>query len=91
MFLLGLLSLMDAILELPMSDVLDKVSIDQETKNVLLGSESYLRPLYQLMLAQESGDWRASGELARTLKLPESEVAESYWKAMQWAKEMSGQ
>jgi len=43
------------------------------------------------MLAQESGDWKASGELARSLKLPESEVAESYWKSMQWAKEMNGQ
>jgi c-di-GMP-related signal transduction protein len=91
LFLMGLLSLMDAILELPMSDMLEKVSLDQETKKVLLGGESYLRPLYQLMLAQESGDWKASGELARSLKLPESEVAESYWKSMQWAKEMNGQ
>ena len=88
---LKLLSLMDAILELPMSDMLEKVSLDQETKKVLLGGDSYLRPLYQLMLAQESGDWQASGELARSMKLPESEVAESYWNSMQWAKEMSGQ
>ena len=91
LFLLGLLSLMDAILDLPMSDVLEKVSLDQETKTVLKGGDSHLRPLYQLMLAQESGDWRSSGELARTLKLPESEVAEVYWKAMQWAREMTGQ
>ena len=91
MFLLGLLSLMDAILEVPMSDVLDKISLDQETKTVLLGGASYLRPLYQLMLAQESGDWRSSGELARSLKIAESEVAEVYWKAMQWAREMNGQ
>jgi len=91
LFLLGLLSLMDAILELPMSDVLDKVSLDQETKTVLAGGDSYLRPLYQLMLAQESGDWQSSGELARSMKLPESEVAEVYWSAMQWAREMTGQ
>ncbi len=82
---------MDAILEIPMSDVLDKVSIDQETKTVLLGGTSYLRPLYQLMLAQESGDWQGTAELSRSMKLPESEVAEKYWQAMQWAREMSGQ
>ncbi|MGH9546768.1 MAG: EAL and HDOD domain-containing protein [Terriglobales bacterium] len=89
LFLLGLLSLMDAILEIPMSEVLDKVPLDQETKTVLLGGPSPLRPLYQLMLAQESGDWLRTAELARSLNLGESEVAEIYWQAMQWARETS--
>jgi c-di-GMP-related signal transduction protein len=90
LFLLGLLSLMDSILELPMTDVLEKVPLDQETKAVLLGGTSYLRPLYQLMLAQESGDWQNTSELAKSLKLTESEVAEVYWQAMQWARQMNG-
>lgn len=90
LFLLGLLSLMDSILELPMTEVLEKVPLDQETKAVLLGGTSHLRPLYQLMLAQESGDWQGTAELSRSLKLPESEVSETYWQAMQWAREMSG-
>jgi c-di-GMP-related signal transduction protein len=67
LFLLGLLSLMDSILEIPMSEVLEKVPIDQETKAVLLRGNSHLRPLYQLMLAQESGDWQHSAELAKSL------------------------
>jgi len=90
LFLLGLLSLMDSILELPMTEVLEKVPLDQETKAVLLGGTSYLRPLYHLMLAQESGDWQSTAELAKSLKLTESEVAEIYWNAMQWAREMNG-
>jgi c-di-GMP-related signal transduction protein len=90
LFLLGLLSLMDSILELPMTDVLEKVPLDQETKAVLLDGTSYLRPLYQLMLAQESGDWQNTAELAKSLKLTESEVAEVYWQAMQWARPMNG-
>jgi len=91
LFLLGLLSLMDSILEIPMSEVLDKVPLDQETKAVLLGGASPLRPLYQLMLAQESGDWQRTSELGKSLGLSESEVAETYWRAMQWAREMSGE
>jgi EAL and modified HD-GYP domain-containing signal transduction protein len=81
---------MDSILDLPMTDVLEKVPLDQETKAVLLGEESYLRPLYQLMLAQESGDWQGSGVLSKSLKLTESEVAEVHWNAMQWARQMNG-
>jgi c-di-GMP-related signal transduction protein len=90
LFLLGLLSLMDSILELPMTDVLEKVPLDQETKNVLLGEESFLRPLYQLMIAQESGDWQNTAVMAKSLKLTESEVAEAHWNAMQWARQMNG-
>jgi len=49
-----------------------------------------LRPLYQLMLAQESGDWQRAAELAKSLNLREGDVAEIYWQAMQWARQVSG-
>jgi c-di-GMP-related signal transduction protein len=69
---------------------LESVPIDQETKEVLLGRGTRLRPIYQLMLAQESGDWQGVAKLAKSLSLRESEVAEIYWQAMQWARQMSG-
>ena len=90
LFLLGLLSMMDSILEIPLTEVLDNVPIDQETKAVLLGGRSRLRPLYQLMLAQESGDWKRAAELAKSLNIRESDVAELYWQGMQWARQVSG-
>jgi c-di-GMP-related signal transduction protein len=90
LFLMGLLSLMDAILEIPMSRVLENVPVDQESKAVLLGGTSRLLPFYQLMLAQESGEWYTTGELARQLHLSESQVAEKHWEAMQWARQVSG-
>ncbi len=90
LFLMGLLSLMDAILEIPMERILDTVPVDHETRGVLLGTQSHLRPLYQLMLAQESGEWQACAELARTLSLTESEVAENYWEAVRWGQQVSG-
>src|SRR5207247_522373 len=40
LFLMGLLSLMDAILEIPMTEVLDNVPLDQGTKAVLSGAAS---------------------------------------------------
>jgi c-di-GMP-related signal transduction protein len=89
LFLMGLLSLMDAILELPMPQVLDKLPIDQETKAVLLGGASRLRPFYQLMLAKESGEWKTASELTTQLHLSESDVAECYWQAMEWARQVS--
>lgn len=84
-FLLGLLSIMDAILEVAMDVLLEQLPVDRETKATLLGQKSSLRPLYQLMLAQESGEWSKSSELARELKVPDEEVAAAWWQALQWA------
>jgi c-di-GMP-related signal transduction protein len=76
-------------LEMPMSEVLEKVPLDHETKSVLLGQQSVLRPIYQLMLAHESGEWQAAGSLAAGLHLDHEEVAALYWQAQQWAREVS--
>ncbi len=90
LFFMGLMSLMDAILEMPMSEVLEKVPLDQPIKNVILGGPSHLRTIYRLMLAQESGEWPAAAELARLLHLGKNEVADAYWQALQWAREVGG-
>lgn len=89
LFLVGLLSLMDAILEVPMPQVLERVPLDQDTKAVLLGGNGRLRPMYQLMLAQEAGDWEAAQASATYLRMSESEVAELWWQAMKWARQVS--
>ncbi|HUO17815.1 MAG TPA: HDOD domain-containing protein [Verrucomicrobiae bacterium] len=90
LFLLGLLSLIDAMLEMPMAAVLEKIPLDHETKMVLLGRPSLLRPVYQLMLAHESGEWEAAKLLGEKLNLNSDEVAGFYWQAQQWAREVSG-
>ena len=89
LFLMGMLSLMDTILEIPMRQVLDNVPLDHASKSVLLGAASPLQPFFQLMLAQESGDWKATSALAIQLHLSEADIADAYWNAMQWARQVS--
>ena len=89
LFLLGLLSLIDAMLEMPMEDVLERIPLDHATKAVLLGQPSGLRPVFQLMLAQESGEWGASAALSQSLHLDCDDVAGFYWQAQQWARDVS--
>ena len=86
-FLMGLLSMMDAILEVSMDALLEQLPVDHETKAVLLGLESSLRPLYRLMLAQESGEWEEATALSKQLKLRDEEVASSWFQALHWAQE----
>jgi EAL and modified HD-GYP domain-containing signal transduction protein len=89
LFLVGLLSLMDAILELPMGLVLDGISVDTDVRSVLLGEPSKLSPIYNLMLAQEAGKWDEATALSAQLHLPDGFAADTQWNAMQWAGQMT--
>jgi EAL and modified HD-GYP domain-containing signal transduction protein len=89
LFLMGLLSVMDAILEVGMDVLLEQLPVDKDVKTALLGQASPLRPLYQLMLAQESGEWEHAGTLAQQLHLSSKEADANWWQAMQWAQEVS--
>jgi len=89
LFLVGLLSLMDAILGIPMALVLAGISLDRETTAVLLGQRSPHSPIYELMLAQENAQWEKVAQLSGRLRLRGSFVAECHWKAMQWARQMT--
>ena len=90
LFLMGLLSVMDAILEIDMVTLLTKLPVDHDIKAALLGQAGSLRPLYQLMLAQESGEWSKAGELTKQLKLTDDVVGNAWWQAMTWAQQVSG-
>lgn len=91
LFLMGLLSLIDVMLEIPMDSVLEKIPLDSSTKAVLLGQPSILRPVFQLMLAHESGEWGAAASLTEGLHLDSEDVAGCYWRAQQWAREISAE
>ncbi len=90
-FLLGLLSLIDAILGIPMAAVLERLPLDREIKATLLGMPSRLRPLYDLMLAQENADWPKCSEIADRFHIPEQEIADAYLQSVHWAREVTAQ
>jgi EAL and modified HD-GYP domain-containing signal transduction protein len=85
LFLVGLLSLMDAILDLPMGVLLEGINVDHDTKAVLLGQAGPLDPVYQLMIAHEAADWPKVAALCSKLSLPQDLAVESHWNAMRWA------
>jgi EAL and modified HD-GYP domain-containing signal transduction protein len=86
---MGMVSMMDAILEISMGEILEKIALDKETKTVLSGGGGRLKPVYDLMLAQEAGKWEAAKQAAEQLRIAESETGELWWQAMQWARQVS--
>ena len=85
-FLLGLLSLMDAILGLPMPEVLRRVSVERAIKQALLRESSPLLSVYELVLAHENANWVRCRSLAQQLNVEESVLAELYLESVRWAR-----
>ena len=84
-FQIGLLSLMDAILEIPMREVLEGLPLDAEARTVLLENDGPLSPLYQLIVAVEAGAWPKIAALSNRLKVSQNFIAQCQWDAMEWA------
>ena len=93
LFLMGMLSLMDAILEIPMGVVVEGLALDRAVKEQLLqakiGNESPLAPVYDLMLAREAGEWERVTALAKKLNLSLPFVNRAYTESVAWAREMT--
>lgn len=93
LFLMGMLSLMDAILEVPIGVVIEKLSLDPNTKAQLLGGKTHvetpLSPIYDLMIAREAGDWQKVTGLGKKLDLSLYFINSAYNEAMRWAHQMT--
>jgi len=85
LFQVGLLSLMDAILEIPMREVLEGLTLDEGVRAVLLEDEGPLSPVYELMLAVEAGVWAKVSAFSYQLGIDQDFIAQSQWNAMEWA------
>ena len=89
LFLLGMLSMMDAILEIPMSAILEGLSLDEDSTRLLLDHEGSLKSIFELILAVEAGAWPSVVEGCRAAGIEEDFAAECYSNAMAWAQSLT--
>lgn len=81
-FLVGLLSRMDALLGLPMAEVLERLPVNDDIKAALLEGTGPYAPMLTLADAYENGDWAQVDALAADMSLPVV-----YAEAVTWASE----
>jgi EAL and modified HD-GYP domain-containing signal transduction protein len=90
LFLMGLLSMMDAIVERPMAEILSELVISRDIKTALLQGRdrNRFRDIYELVLAYERGDWEEISRLAAAMRANEDRIAEAYLAAVKWSQEV---
>lgn len=85
LYLLGLLSLLDVLLEIPMERILTALPIDSSMKAALLGEPGLLRQAIDLVHSLEACDWHESEKNRASLGIGEGEVSSRYVEALRWS------
>jgi EAL and modified HD-GYP domain-containing signal transduction protein len=84
LFLMGLFSMIDVILDKPMEEALDLIHVSKDIKEALIFHEGKLAPVLEFILAYEQADW---SEVSRVMLLRHFEVDkvyEAYLDTLSW-------
>lgn len=84
LFLMGLFSVLDVVLQKPMSEALEMIQVSKPIRDALVSQTGPLAPVYNFMLCYENADW---AEASRIMVLNEIElpaVYDAYKEALIW-------
>jgi c-di-GMP-related signal transduction protein len=90
-FLMGLFSLLDALVDRPIGEALAEMNLAPEIAAVLSGQApegDSLGRVYDLARAYEVADWTRAEEIARELSIPTGSLGEAYCAAAGWARQV---
>lgn len=88
LFLTGMLSLIDVLLDRPMSEVLDTLNVSEAIRTALTDGGTRLARLVELVGAYERGEWKSVTSGSAALGLPESGIPPFHRQAVEWVEEV---
>ena len=86
LFLLGLLSAIDAILDMTMADILNELKIRGDIRDALLGMKNGLRDVFDVALLYEMARWEELDAAAQHAHIQSDDVPEQFMEAVDWSK-----
>jgi c-di-GMP-related signal transduction protein len=90
LYLLGLFSLIDAILDLPLEEALKQLALHPDVKDALTGKAGKMLDILRLVTHYESGDWEQAMNLASQVGVPRGLVPGVYLEALHWSTAILG-
>jgi EAL and modified HD-GYP domain-containing signal transduction protein len=87
-FLMGLFSLLEPMLDTPMNELVETLPLEQEVKEALSGQFNDYTDWLEMARCFESGDWNKLDGLTTKLGLDPIKLASAYCEALAWAKEL---
>lgn len=84
LFLMGLFSVLDAILEMPMEEALSMVMVAGEVRKALLEGEGTLAPVLNFVVKYETADWQEVSRMLLLGKIDVNTIYQAYAGALDW-------
>ncbi len=88
LFLMGLFSVLDIILNMTMEDALKKVNVSREISDALIHHKGEFAELYDFIMAYENADWQEVCRLLIVKEINVNTIYEAYTTTMCWYKDM---
>ena len=91
LFLMGMFSLLDALIDRPLRDALQEVGVAPAITAALLDEAPEGDPLAKirrLAIDYERGEWDSAAELSEALHMSTAAVVGAYTNALKWADEV---
>jgi EAL and modified HD-GYP domain-containing signal transduction protein len=90
-FLVGMLSLLDALLGRPLAELVAELPLSPEARGALLESTGPLAPISSCAVAYERADWALVAQAAEQLGSEVGEISAGYFEALAQAGEVFGE
>jgi EAL and modified HD-GYP domain-containing signal transduction protein len=87
LFMVGLFSLLDAILKVPLGEVLHRIDLADEVRRALLARSGPYAPTLSMVEAYERGAWPVVQSECDLMGLDASVMGDLYLDAMRWTRE----
>lgn len=88
LFLMGLFSLLDYILDKPLNQALETVNVEKLIVDALVHDKGPFYDVINFMRAYEAGDWKEASRLMVLKDIDMDEIYEAYIGSLKWYKDM---
>ena len=89
LFLVGLLSLVDAVLQVPMTEAMNQLAVAPEIESAILHGEGQMGDMLQLTIACEADDVEHMATYAEKCRVEPSEASTKHLEAFAWAMDLA--
>ena len=88
LFIAGLFSLLDVILQMPLSQAIGEVAADGEIRDALLSKQGRIYEVLSLVFAYERADWHSASLIMVRNKVDIEDIAQSFLDSLYWFRQL---
>lgn len=90
LFLMGLFSVLDIILDKPIEEALQMVSVSKQISDALVNKKGELYPIFDFVVSYETASWAEVSRIMLLSDINEADVYNAYIESLKWYRDLFG-